>query len=50
MLDTTTYGLTKDLPGGPIYRSAEPMPHEIFATKQMIILSRLEEPLAALSP
>jgi hypothetical protein len=30
MLDTTTYGLTKDLPGGPIYRSAEPMPHEIF--------------------
>ncbi len=30
MIDTTTYGLTKDLPGGPIYRPAEPMPHELF--------------------
>lgn len=29
MIDTITYGLTKDLPGGPIYRPAEPMPHEL---------------------
>jgi len=28
MIDTITYGLTKDLPGGPIYRPAEPMAHE----------------------
>lgn len=30
MFDTITYGLTKDLPGGPIYRPADPMPHELF--------------------
>lgn len=30
MLDTITYGLTKDSPGGPILRSAEPMPHELY--------------------
>lgn len=30
MIDTITYGLTKDLPSGPIYRPAEPMPHEIY--------------------
>ncbi len=31
MFDTITYGLTKDLPGGPIYRPADPMPHEIYS-------------------
>lgn len=30
MFDTITYGLTKDLPGGPIYRPADPMPHEFL--------------------
>lgn len=30
MIDTITYGLTKDLPGGPIYRPSEPMPHELL--------------------
>lgn len=30
MIDTITYGLTKDLPSGPIYRPAEPMPHELY--------------------
>lgn len=30
MIDTITYGLTKDLPAGPIYRPADPMPHELF--------------------
>jgi len=29
MFDTITYGLTKDLPGGPIYRPADAMPHEV---------------------
>ncbi|ATE67869.1 MAG: hypothetical protein CMH34_00675 [Microbacterium sp.] len=29
MFDTITYAFTKDLPGGPIYRPADPMPHEI---------------------
>lgn len=33
MIDTTTYGLTKDLPSGPIYRPAEPIPHEIYLDK-----------------
>lgn len=31
MLDTTTYLLTQDNPGGPIVRQAEPMPHEIYS-------------------
>jgi len=30
MFDTITYGLTKDSPTGPIYRPAEPLPHEIY--------------------
>lgn len=30
MFDTITYALTKDLPGGPIYRPADPMPHELL--------------------
>lgn len=30
MMDTITYGLTKDLPGGPIYAPAELAPHERF--------------------
>ena len=29
MFDTITYAFTKDLPGGPIYRPADLMPHEI---------------------
>lgn len=34
MIDTITYGLTKDLPSGPIYRPAEPMPHELFVSDE----------------